>query len=224
MRFMTKARKGAYTNNNNVNICINVNKYENSNNEYLHDKVTSLTSDLNLLESNVERLTSAESFEERLNEYFDLSEREKIKTLINNQSYDALSEYISHYDQFSSLINEGIKISYKETDIILNEYSSISSTIITAQIGQETIVLNDITNPDNDDDTIYKIPIDGFIIGIEIYSSTEVNSIRETFSGIKTSYNSASKTSYVFLTYDDYKIVYDKSPNNKLIVHSLIIE
>lgn len=229
MRFKTKSPNKYGTNNNNVNICINVNKYGNSfgdsdNIKYLQDKVTSLTSDLNLLKSDVNKLTSIESFEEKLNQYFDLTEREKIKSLINDQSYNALNQYITKYEEFNSLLNEGAKITYKETDVYLNEYSSLSSTIIMAQIGTETIILNDVTNPDNDEDTVYKIPIQGFIIGVEIYSSENLDSIKETFSGIKTSYNKDNKQSYVFLTYDDYEIVYNRRPNNKLKIHSLIIE
>ena len=219
MRFKTKSPNKYGTNNNNVNICINVNKYGNSfgdsdNIEYLQDKVTSLTSDLNLLKSDVNQLTSIESFEEKLNQYFDLTEREKIKSLINDQSYNALNQYITKYEEFNSLLNEGAKITYKETDVYLNEYSSLSSTVIMAQIGTETIILNDVTNPDNDEDTVYKIPIQGFVIGVEIYSSENLDSIRETFSGIKTSYNKDNKQSYVFLTYDDYEIVYNRRPNN----------
>ena len=228
MRFKTKSPNRYGTNNNNVNICINVNKFEQSSSsdtvEYLQDKVTSLTSDLNLLRNDVTQLTSIESFEEKLNQYFDLTEREKIKSLINDQSYNALNQYITKYEEFNSLITEGAKITYKETDIYLNESSSLSSTLIMAQIGTETIILNDITNPDNDEDTVYKIPIQGYVIGVEIYSSENLDSIRETFSGIKTSYNQNTKSSYVFLTYDDYQIVYDRRPNNKLKIHSLIIE
>lgn len=231
MRFKTKSQNKYGINNNNVNICINVNKYGNSlsgngsdNFEYLQDKVTSLTSDLNLLRSDITQLTSDESFEEKLNQYFDLTEREKIKSLINDQSYNALNQYIIKYEDFNSLLNEGAKITYKETTVYLNEYSSLSSTIIMAQIENETIILNDITNPDHDEDTVYKVPIPGFVIGVEIYSSENIDSIRETFSGIKTSYNKENKQSYVFLTYDDYEIVYNKRPNNKLIIHSIIIE
>ena len=231
MRFKTKSQNKYGINNNNVNISINVNKYGNSlsgngsdNFEYLQDKVTSLTSDLNLLRSDITQLTSDESFEEKLNQYFDLTEREKIKSLINDQSYNALNQYIIKYEDFNSLLNEGAKITYKETTVYLNEYSSLSSTIIMAQIENETIILNDITNPDHDEDTVYKVPIPGFVIGVEIYSSENIDSIRETFSGIKTSYNKENKQSYVFLTYDDYEIVYNKRPNNKLIIHSIIIE
>lgn len=210
---------------NNVNICININKSNSDfdNIAYLHDKVTSLSSDLNLLKSNVSDLTSIEAFEQKLNQYFDLTEREKIKTLINDQTYETLMQYAAQYNEFNSLLEEGAKVKYKETMVYLNEFSELSSSIITAQIEGESIVLNDFTNSDNDEDTIYKIPIQGFVIGVELYSSSENDSKTETFAGIKTSYDASENLSYVFLTPDDYRIVYERGPNNKLKIHSLII-
>ena len=96
--------------------------------------------------------------------------------------------------------------------------------MITAQVNGETSILNDEREIDNDTDTIYKFPIDGFVIGVEIYCTSERDSRRETFTGIKTSYDVNTKQSYVFLTYDDYRLIYSRGPNNKLKIYSLIIE
>ena len=221
--------------NNNVNICINVNKYgkEQENNfdniAYLHDKITSLTSDLNLLRNNVSDLSSIENFEQKLNQYFDLAEREKIKSLINDQSFNALRSYITKFDEFNSLLNAGAKIKYKETIVFLNEYEGNSQSLVTAMIDGESVIINDVTDGDNDPSTIYKIPIKGFIIGMEMYfmrgSGDSWVGGWTSYNGLETIYDSENKLTYVYLEEGNFDDIFTEArPNNKLKVYSLVIE
>lgn len=223
--------------NNNVNICINVNKYEKESNSefdnltYLHDKVISLTSDINLLKHDVLNLSSIEQFEQNLSKYINFTEMEKIKSLINDQSYEALSGFITNYNSYVSLL-EGIeKIKYKETIVNLTEYTNSENPIITAIIDGESVIINDITDTDNDPTTIYKIPIKGLIIGMEMYYMKEDESENiwvggwKSFNGLNTVYDSENKSSYIYLEEGDFKDIFSENrPNNKLKIYSLTIE
>jgi regulator of replication initiation timing len=204
-------------NTNNVNICVNVLNNNGGSNlgspdiSQFQDKITTMSSDINLLKTNVNEIMTDNFFETKLHKYLTYQEIDKVKSLV------------SKYDQLNDLLlNENKSIKYKETEIIFIEQGENEGVIIKAQIDNKWINLNDLNNTDNDLDTLYKLPINGFVIGIEIYTSTDGN-IRETFEGIKTSYDSENDITTIYMSKDDYDFVYERRPNNKIHVYSLII-
>lgn len=206
-------------NTNNVNICVNVSNNVGSGSgssnpdiSQFENKIAAMSTDINLLKSNVENLSSDDYFELKLNKFLTYQEREKIKSLT------------SKYDEINDLLSSNIaSIEYKETEIHFVEYGETSGVVIEAEIDGKWITLNDTTNADNDEDTLYKLPVNGYVIGIEIYTSNE-GSVRETFEGIKTSYNPETGISTIFMNKGDYDLVYGKRPNNKIFVHTLLIK
>lgn len=202
-------------NTNNVNICVNVSNNGVSSSpdiSQFQEKLATMSTDINLLKENVENLSSNEFFESKLNNYLTLSEIEKVKSL-------ALK-----HDDIVNLLTSDSTVKYKETEVYFVEYGETSGSIIKAEIDGIWYNLNDTTNSDNDLDTLYKIPISGFIIGVEYYSSEAENSTRESFGEIKTSYNSTTGITTIFMNKDDYDFIYNRRPNNKIHVYSLIIK
>ena len=100
---------------------------------------------------------------------------------------------------------------------------SVAALVPKAEIDGEWHNLNDTADEDNDSDTLYKLPVKGFVIGVELYSSS-TGTAKEKFEGIKTSYNADEDITTIFMSKDDYDFVYERRPNNKIHVYSLIIK
>lgn len=211
-------------NTNNVNVCVHVTNNNGSGTgsndsdiSQIENRLSSITTDLNLLKSTVENISSDDFFETKLNKFLSFTEREKIKSLVAENSFNILQEYISKYDEIG-------KIQYKETEIYFVEYADDPAEGIKAEIDGQWYNLNDTTNADNDEDTVYRLPIKGFVIGVEIYRNALINSERETFTGIKTSYNNETDITTIYMNKGDYDFVYSRRPNNKIHVYSLIVK
>lgn len=193
---------------NNVNVCVNVIK--SGDHEYDED-ISQLKNNVNSLTNNVNTIMSDEFFKIKFNQFLSDSEIEKIQSLV------------SKYDEINELLSSASKIQYKETIIHFVQYGENENSNIQAIIDNEWISLNDAENTDNDADTVYKLPIKGFIVGVELYTSSE-GTIRERFEGLKTSYDTENDITTIFMNKDDYDFVYERYPNNKIYVYSLIIK
>lgn len=202
---------------NNVNICVNVsNNYDSDFGDAedifkFHEKIDDMSTDIKLLKNNMETLSSDSYFELKLHQFLSESQIEKIRSLT------------LRYDEIESLLNDTTSIiNYKETEVYFVEYAEDENIIIKAEIDGVWHNLNDTTNIDNDTDTLYKIPIQGYVVGIELYTSN-YGETRESLQGIKTSYDNESKITTIFMNKGDYDFIYRRRPNNKIHVYSLII-
>lgn len=211
-------------NTNNVNVCVHVTNNNGSGTgsndsdiSQIENRLSSITTDLNLLKSTVENTSSDDFFETKLNKFLSFTERYNIKSLVAENSFNILQEYISKYDEIG-------KIQYKETEIIFVENNGDPSVGIKAEIDGIWYILNDRENTDDDADTVYKLPVTGFVIGIEIYKTNADNAERETFTGIKTSYNNETDITTIYMNKDDYDFIHSRIPNNKIHVYSLIVK
>lgn len=223
-------------NTNNVNICVNVSNNtinggtgsgtgtgSSSDIILLQNKVNLIASDLDTLKTNFNNLSSNEYFELKLHQYLSASDIERIKNIVESSNYQTIQNYISRYDEINEILNNNANVDYKETEVYFVEYAEDASTVIKAEVDGEWYYLNDTTNSDNDEDTIYKFPVKGFVIGIEIYSNS-TGDAREAFTGIKTSYNSENDETTVFMNKGDYNFIYERRPNNKIRLYSLLIK
>jgi hypothetical protein len=211
-------------NTNNVNVCVHVTNNNGSGTgsndsdiSQIENRISSITTDLNLLKSTVENTSSDDFFETKLNKFLSFAERNNIKSLVAENSFNILQEYILKHDEIG-------KIQYKETEIIFVENNKDPSYGIKAEIDGIWYILNDRENTDNDADTVYKLPVTGFVIGIEIYKTNADDAERETFTGIKTSYNNETDITTIYMNKGDYDFIHSREPNNKIHVYSLIVK
>lgn len=208
-------------NTNNVNICVHVTNNNAPGTGGSSSDLTQIKSDITSLQSSMNNLLIGESgsewFESKLNTFLSSTERSRIKSLVGDQEYEILQNYIEKYDTFG-------KIQYKETEIYFDENNTDPTYRIKAEIDGIWHDLNDAENTDNDTDTVYKLPVSGFVIGIEIYKSIETNAERETFTGIKTSYNNETDITTIYMNKGDYNFIHSLTPNNKIHVYSLIVK
>ena len=64
----------------------------------------------------------------------------------------------------------------------------------------------------------------GLKITKKSFENALINSERETFTGIKTSYNNETDITTIYMNKGDYDFVYSRRPNNKIHVYSLIVK
>ena len=193
---------------NNINISVNVSNGSGSN---YGQEILQLQQNIASLRSDVETVSSNDFFKSKFNQFLSDSEIEKIKSLV------------SQYDEIEDLLSSASKLQYKETEIVFVEGNEDESVIIKAEIDGEWYNLNDTADEDNDSDTLYKLPVKGFVIGVELYTAS-TGTAKEKFEGIKTSYNADEDITTIFMSKDDYDFVYERRPNNKIHVYSLIIK
>ena len=197
---------------NNINISVNVSAGGGSGSgSNYSQEILQLQQNVASLRSDVESIFSNDFFKSRFNQFLTDSEIEKIKSLV------------SQYNEIEDILSGTTKLQYKETEIVFVEGNEDESVIIKAEIDGEWYNLNDTADEDNDSDTLYKLPVKGFVIGVEIYTLSTGNA-KEKFEGIKTSYNTDEDITTIFMSKDDYDFVYERRPNNKIHVYSLIIK
>lgn len=211
-----------YFNNKQVNLNINVNNY-NSGVDSLSienmKSINTLNEKINKIESNISYILSGSYFEDNFKQYFSITDYEKILNILENNNI--ISGYINSYDDFNNFLTtvSGIQETLNDKNTLMNyKFNEIFVWIrdddFASINGEEIPLLSDSQNDDNDDETTYKFNINGFILRIEVYDNPE-SEFSEIFL-TKLSYNPTTDITTVYITNDDYQMINDNKPNNKL--------